>query len=280
LGSGSKPKTKEHPMRRAALVKSVPQAIHTMKRMGAQGMWVAEECRMAARQAVRRVIEGQARLGQHLETCRRQGLKDRRNGHYRRHFLGEQGDIEVQVPCSRGFSPIEVVRAYARRANHVDRMILACWGLSRRKVAEALVRVLGERISPSTVSRIAKQLDAEVKAFHRRKLSDSYRVLMFDGVVIGHGTGAGAIGRPVPVALGIRPDGGKEIIDFRQAPGESQHAWEALLNDLYRRGLTGEQAERVVSDGGKGLLAALPPVYPRLPVQRCWAHKTATSWRK
>lgn len=26
-------------------------------------------------------------------------------------------------------------------------------------------------------------------------------------------------------------------------------------------------------DGGAGLLAALPLVYPRLPVQRCWAHK-------
>ena len=26
-------------------------------------------------------------------------------------------------------------------------------------------------------------------------------------------------------------------------------------------------------DGGQGLLAALPPVYPDVPVQRCWAHK-------
>ncbi len=26
-------------------------------------------------------------------------------------------------------------------------------------------------------------------------------------------------------------------------------------------------------DGGAGLLAALPMVYPAIPVQRCWAHK-------
>ena len=29
----------------------------------------------------------------------------------------------------------------------------------------------------------------------------------------------------------------------------------------------------MVSDGGTGLLAALPLVYPRVPVQRCWVHK-------
>ena len=32
--------------------------------------------------------------------------------------------------------------------------------------------------------------------------------------------------------------------------------------------------ELIVTDGGKGLLAALPFVYPGIPVQRCWAHKT------
>ena len=29
----------------------------------------------------------------------------------------------------------------------------------------------------------------------------------------------------------------------------------------------------ICSDGGKGLLAALPTVYPNVAVQRCWAHK-------
>jgi transposase-like protein len=76
------------------------------------------------------------------------------------------------------------------------------------------------------------------------------------------------------VVLGIRPDKRKEIIDFRQAPGESTQAWEAFLNDLYRRGLDGEGLEMLCSDGGRGLRAALPLVYPHVPVQLCWAHKT------
>ena len=29
----------------------------------------------------------------------------------------------------------------------------------------------------------------------------------------------------------------------------------------------------ICTDGGKGLLAALPTVFPQIPVQRCWAHK-------
>jgi transposase-like protein len=71
-------------------------------------------------------------------------------------------------------------------------------------------------------------------AFHRRR--DRYRVPMFDGVILARKTGAGALGRPLLVALGIRPGGRKEVIDFRQAHGESQAAWEALLHDPYRAG--------------------------------------------
>ena len=46
-----------------------------------------------------------------------------------------------------------------------------------------------------------------------------------------------------------------------------------LLNDLYHRGLSGDGVELIATDGGQGLLAALPLVYPRIPHQRCWAHK-------
>ncbi len=63
------------------------------------------------------------------------------------------------------------------------------------------------------------------------------------------------------------------MIDFRVATSESQAAWEVFLADLYRRGLTGQGLELIVTDGGKGLLAALPFVYPQIPLQRCWAHK-------
>jgi len=63
------------------------------------------------------------------------------------------------------------------------------------------------------------------------------------------------------------------VIDFRLAGSESAGEWERFLTDLDRRGLTGEGLEMICVDGGQGLLAALPIVYPGIPVQRCWAHK-------
>jgi len=123
------------------------------------------------------------------------------------------------------------------------------------------------------VSEVAKILDAAVAAFHRRPLADIYPALMLDGVVLSRKTGAGAIRRPVLVALGLRADGKKEIIDWRLATAESAAQWEQFLSDLFRRGLDGKRIEIICVDGGQGLLAALPVVYPGVPVQRCWAHK-------
>jgi transposase-like protein len=58
-------------------------------------------------------------------------------------------------------------------------------------------------------------------------------------------TGAGVIRRPVLAALGLRPDGKKEVIDFRPAASESAAEWECFLGDLIRRGLTGDSLEMI-----------------------------------
>jgi len=146
-------------------------------------------------------------------------------------------------------------------------------GLSTRKVGETLLALLGRPVSASTVSHVAKTLDAAVAAFHRWPLRDRYKVLMLYGVVLARKTGAGALRRPVLVALGLRPGGKKEVIDLRLAASESAAEREKFLTDLYRRGLTGEGLDMICVDGGSGLLAAPPAVYPGIAVQRCWAHK-------
>jgi len=169
-----------------------------------------------------------------------------------------------------------VLGAYARRSRDVDRSILSCfvYGCSTRKVGRTLLPMLGERVSPGTVSRVAKTLDAAVAAFHARPLSNRYHALLLDGVVLARKTGAGALRRPVLVALGLLPDGRKEVIDWRLAVAESQVEWEQFLSNLIQRGLTGEGLKIIVTDGGSGLVAALPVVLPGVPHQRCWAHKT------
>lgn len=234
--------------------------------------------RFAARQALKDVIEKRMHnaVDAYLEDLRRKDVSDRRNGYYERHLLTELGDIELQVPRTRTFSPIAIIREFARRTVQIERMILLCFvlGLSTRKVGAALLPILGEPVSASTVSRIAKELDSHVEAYHQRKLKDQYEVLILDGIVMKRKTGVGAQKRTVLVALGIRPDGKKEIIDFRQSSSESQYAWEGFLNHLYKRGLIGEKLKLIIIDGGKGLKAALPLVYGEIPIQRCWAHKT------
>ena len=261
----------------AATIESLPVAFEIVKAMQAGGLEWGEGYRPLARQALAEVIEAQmaAALDRYLEQLDADAAPDRRNGHYKRHLLTTLGDVELCVPRSRRFSPVAVLRAYARREAEIDRVILTGFvlGLSTRKVGETLLAILGRTVSATTVSRVAKTLDAAVAAFHRRPLGNRYTVLMLDGVVLARKTGAGALRRPVLVALGLRPDGKKEVIDFRLAASESATEWERFLTDLYRRGLTGEGLDMICVDGGAGLLAALPTVFPEIAVQRCWAHK-------
>lgn len=262
---------------RAATIESLPVAFEMVKAMQADGLEWGEGYRPLGRRALAAIIEEQmaATVDRHLDQLGTDDAPDRRNGHYRRHLLSALGDIELAVPRTRRYSPVSVLRAYARRAPEIDRVILAGFvlGLSTRKLGEALLAMLAQKVSATTVSRVAKTLDAAVAAFHRRPLKNHYTVLMLDGVVLARKTGAGALRRPVLVALGLRPDGKKEVIDFRLARSESAAEWERFLTHLYRRGLTGDGLDMICVDGGAGLLAALPTVFPSIAVQRCWAHK-------
>lgn len=265
-------------MRHSMVINSLPQAYEVIKEMNLDSNQTDSDYRSAGRHSLEAILEGRMRerISWYLEEMARLGEYDRRNGHFSRHLLTELGDLELHVPRTRRFSPVRIVRAYARRAPQIDRMILACFvlGISTRKVAQALLPVLGEPVSATTVSRVARSLDTAVAAFHRRPIKRQYRFLIFDGVVLKRKTGAGSVKRVVLVALGITPEGRKELIDFSIAPGESQGAWESFLTDLYGRGLREEGVEMIVSDGGRGLMAALPVVYPKIPLQRCWAHKS------
>jgi transposase-like protein len=262
-------------MKELAFKINVSEAIKEVKRFDWEG-----DYRKGGREFLKSLIEGHMKNWIDLQLSEIGSRKtpgyDRRNGGYERHLLTEMGDIEVLVPRTRRMSAARLLKSFRRRPSNIDRMILQCFtlGLSTRKVGEALLPVLGERVSATTVSNISRQLDSAVKAYHSRKLENRYRVLIFDGVVMKRKSGAGSRKRVVLVALGITRDGKKEVIDFYQANGESEAEWSAFLNELFVRGLTGEGVDIIVVDGGKGLLAALGLVYPRIPLQRCWAHKT------
>jgi putative transposase len=261
-----------------AAIQTLRRAKRVIKEMKLYGVEHTEDMRAQARHALQDILEGrmEAMIDDALKETDLHGVVDRRNGAYPRNLLSELGNLELCVPRTRRLSACAVLQQYARRTASIDQVILSGFvlGLSTRKVGQTLLALLGEKVSASTVSQVAKTLDRAVACFHQRPLADSYTVLLFDGVVLSRKTGAGAEKRPVLVALGIRKDGRKEIIDYQVSASESQAEWERFLGDLYQRGLTGASLAAITVDGGKGLLAALPFVYGKVPVQRCVVHKT------
>jgi putative transposase len=235
-----------------------------------------------ARQALKQLLEDrlEGEMATYLGVARYEHGQERvdyRNGHYVRHLLTEMGDLELLVPRSRnGGFPTKLFKRYARRCGSIDRVLLACFclGLSTRKAASVLAPVLEEKVSAATISRIARDLDQQVSGYHSRALKDQYRYLFFDGVVL-KSKGAVRLQKKILLcAFAITVEGRHEMIDFYPAASESGACWEAFLTDLYNRGLKGSPCDLIATDGGAGLHQALQIVYPKIALQRCWAHKS------
>ncbi|MEA3347216.1 MAG: IS256 family transposase [Candidatus Auribacterota bacterium] len=214
---------------------------------------------------------------QRIPYQRIKGRLDYRNGHYTRNFDTGFGPIEnIKVPRSRSglFEP-SMFKKYQRRQESVNQSIINCFllGVSTRNVKDVLKPLLGVNISASTVSNATKSVSRLVKQFHSRKLLDEYQFLFLDGINISVRYGNRSIKKTVLAAYGITLFGQRELIDFRIVKSESKDAWESFLNHLFNRGLTGENLKLIITDGGKGLIAALAIVYPEIKHQRCWFHK-------
>jgi putative transposase len=214
-----------------------------------------------------------------LQASRYKRVESRRgyrNGHYERSFYTKYGVIKaLRVPRARESYSSEVLPRYGRRQDQVDKMIREMFlsGVSTRRVGEVLSTVTGEKVNPQTVSRVLRSLDREVELFWGRPLGDIYQYLFLDGISLKVKGVAGRQKRQVLCAYGIRLDGKREIISFRQATDESEAKWEAFLRDLHDRGLEGKRLRLIITDGCPGLHQALETVYPYVPRQRCWAHK-------
>jgi putative transposase len=144
-------------------------------------------------------------------------------------------------------------------------------GLSDRDVEAMLVEVFGQdaTISRSTVSRICQRLRAEFDAWCRRDLSTAkIDYLYLDGSFFKLHPKARA--EPVLAAWGIDTDGHAVFLGLGPGAAESTDAWRGFLQDLTDRGLGAPLL--VISDGGKGLCAAIEWGLPNSLHQRCLVH--------
>ena len=73
-------------------------------------------------------------------------------------------------------------------------------GASVRDVAKFLEIVYGIYYSPSSLSRLTEIAAERIESWKKRKLSESYFAIYFDATVY--------------VALGLKPDGTREILGF------------------------------------------------------------------
>jgi len=217
---------------------------------------------------------------QYLGTQKHQRAEnpiDWRNGYYCRSLDTELGPLtNIKVPRSRrGFFKTRTFQRYQRRQTAVNETICNVFlaGISTREVSATLKPVLETTFSASCVSRITKCLDVKVREFHKRELLDEYQFLFLDGITLKVKASLHAVKKLVLVAYGITIFGKKELISFRIASSESQASWEAFLNNLYTRGLKGDNLKLVITDGCKGLHAALDTVYAYTKRQHCWVHK-------
>jgi putative transposase len=186
------------------------------------------------------------------------------------------GPVHVQRPKLRHAHAALCDQLFGQgvtRTNALETLVIACWvrGLSDRDVEATLAEVFGEQatISRTMVSRICQRLRAEFHAWRHRDLSPAtVDYLYLDGSFFKMHPKAKA--EPVLVAWGIDTDGKPCFLGLAPGAAESTHAWRALVDDLLDRGLAAPLL--VVSDGGKGLCAAIETSFPASLHQRCLVH--------
>lgn len=195
-----------------------------------------------------------------------------RNGSYFRQIKTQFGPIKVQVPRDRnGEFHQQTLPAYGQHTDALESTVIQLYshGVTTREISELIEKMYGSYYSAGTVSNISKQVASQVESYHQRRLSDKFFCVYLDATYI-------PLRRDtyqreaVYVAVGIKPNGNKEIIDYRIAPVENLEVWSEMIADFKERGL--EQVELFLSDGFVGIKDMLKQYYPKSKFQRCLIH--------
>jgi transposase-like protein len=185
--------------------------------------------------------------------------------------------VDEQTGERQKFSS-RILPAYARRSPKVNDVlpVLYLRGLSTGDFRPALEQLLGEDaagLSPSTITRLCKDWEAEYQRFRERSLRfHQYAYWFVDGVHVQIRLGEDDR-LCLLVVIGVRDDGTKELLAIEDGYRESTDSWAAVLRDLRDRGLN--EPRLVTGDGALGAWAALRDVFPAARRQACWVHAIA-----
>lgn len=195
-----------------------------------------------------------------------------RNGAYYRKADTQFGQIEIKVPRDRnGEFHQHTMPDYKRHTDVLEQTVIKLYskGVTTREIADLIEKMYGSYYSPAMVSNISKEMIPKVEAYHQRHLSDKFFCVYLDATYI-------PLKRvtyereAVYIAIGIKPNGHKEVIDYCIAPTENIEIWSEMLKGFKSRGL--EQVELFLSDGVVGMKKAICQSYPKAHFQRCLVH--------
>jgi transposase-like protein len=200
--------------------------------------------------------------------------KNRRNGHSRKTVSGDMGDIKLQTPRDRNgtFEP-KLIGKHQRRLAGFDEKILALYakGMTTRDIQEIVKELYDVDVSPTLVSEITADLDAEVSAWRTRRLESVWPIVYLDGIVVHVRDDSGRVSQhTMYVALGVNLQGKKELLGLWLGESEGAKFWLNCLTDLKNRGVA--DIFVVCVDGLSGFADAIRAVFPQTKVQRCIVH--------
>ena len=214
-----------------------------------------------------------AELDEHLEKEALESGGNRRNGTSKKTVLTGTSKLTISVPRDRAgsFDP-KLIAKYQRRFPDFDEKIISMYarGLSVREIRAHLEEIYGIEVSPDLISAVTDAVLEEVAEWQNRPLDAVYPLVFFDAIRVKIRDEGFVRNKAVYIALGILPDGGKEILGIWIEQTEGAKFWLRVMNELKNRGI-GDILIAVV-DGLKGFPEAITAVFPQTVVQTCIVH--------
>jgi putative transposase len=144
-----------------------------------------------------------------------------------------------------------------------------------REVQGFLADQYGVDVSPEFISSVTDAVMAEVGAWQARPLEPMYPVVFFDALRVKIREDAVVRNKAIYLALGVLPDGTRDILGLWIEGTEGAKFWMKVFNDLKTRGVN--DILIAVTDGLKGMPEALGTVFPATTLQTCIVHLIRSS---
>ena len=202
-----------------------------------------------------------------------EGAANHRNGKSAKTVLTDAGALRIDVPRDREgtFEP-QLIGKHERRFTGFDDKIIAMYarGMTVREIQGYLCEMYSVDVSPDLISSVTDAVMSEVTAWQTRPLESMYPVVFFDALRVKIREDGVVRSKAVYLALGVLPDGSRDILGIWIENTEGAKFWMKVFNDLKTRGV--HDILIAVTDGLKGMPEALGAVFPATTLQTCIVH--------